>query len=98
MGRIFRFATLPFTNSKQNKLSLLDIVQNCVTLWKFEGQNPRPLEIPHNFFLNYPGNSTSFLIDLEFPHALFSIPLEIPCRRLLENVKRRGEWEQPPGI
>ena len=55
-------------NSGQNKAPPLEIPQNCVTSlcyipWKFRGQNPRHLEIPHDFFLITPGNSTSFLIN-----------------------------------
>ena len=46
------------------------------TPWKFQSQKPRP--IPHEFFLNIPGNSTSFFKwPLQFPHALYSIPLKI---------------------
>ena len=36
-------------------------------------------EIAHNFFLITPVNSTFFNQHLEFPHAIFTIPLEIPC-------------------
>ena len=35
----------------------------CDTNWKFQVQKLRPMEIPHEFFLNTTGNSTSFLID-----------------------------------
>ena len=56
---IFRFVPLPI----ENKLSPLRILQNCVTLlWrKIQGQKPRPMEIPHEFLMSTPGNSTSFL-------------------------------------
>ena len=43
----------------------------CDTPWKFQDQKPRPMEILHNFFLNTPGNSTSFLIDPLNFHMLF---------------------------
>ena len=47
--------------------------RNCANLryvpsWKFQDQKPKPLEIPHNFFLVSP----------EIPHAISLIPLEIP--------------------
>ena len=56
---IFRFVTLPI----ENKLSPLRILQNCVTpfWWKIQGQKPKRMEIPHEFFVSAPGNSTSFL-------------------------------------
>ena len=43
----------------------------CDTPLKFQGQKLRPMEIPHDFFLNYPGNSTSFLIDPWNFHMFF---------------------------
>ena len=49
------------------------------TPWKFQGQKPRPMEIPHQFSLNTPGISTSFLIDPWNFHVFFSRPPEIPC-------------------
>ena len=66
--RIFHFFYFTLGNSEQNKAPPMKIPQNCVTnlcyiRWKFQGQNPRPLEIPHDFFLITPGNSTSFLIN-----------------------------------
>ena len=54
----------------------------CDTPWKFQGQKPRPMEIPRvfckhtlkfHFYFNWP---------LEFPHALFSIPPETQCPQL----------------
>ena len=30
---------------------------------ELQGQKPRPMEIPREFFFNTPGNLTSFLID-----------------------------------
>ena len=49
------------------------------TPWKFLSQKPRPIEIPHQFFLNTPGISTSFLIDPWNFHVFSSRPPEIPC-------------------
>ena len=42
------FLTQAFTPGNSAKL--------CDTLWKFQFQKPRPMEIPHDFFLNTPGN------------------------------------------
>ena len=71
----------PFKNSGENKLSPLEILQNCVTPF-----NPRsklrPMEILHYFFLKTLDNSTSFLIDPWHFHMFFlqyRIPLEISC-------------------
>ena len=36
--------------------------KSCYTHWNFQGQKPRPMEIPHYFFLIMPGNSNSFLL------------------------------------
>ena len=50
-------------NSEENKLSLLEILQNGVTpLRNFKAENQDPWEL-HNFFLYTHGNFTSFLID-----------------------------------
>ena len=43
----------------------------CDNPRKFQDQKSRPIEIPHYFFLNTPGNSTSFLIDPWNFHVLF---------------------------
>ena len=43
----------------------------CGTTWKFQDQKPRSLEIPHEFFLNTPGNFTSFLVEPWNFHMLF---------------------------
>ena len=49
----------------ENKLSLLGILQNCVTPLGGDSRSktPRPIEIPHKFFVNTPGNFTSFSSD-----------------------------------
>ena len=54
----FWICHLTLRNSEENNLSPLKILQNCVT-HPLEIQKPRL--IPHEFFLNIPGNSTSFL-------------------------------------
>ena len=58
-------------NSGEKKLLILEILQICDTPQKFQSQKPRPMEIPHQFFLNAPGISTSFLIDLWNFHMFF---------------------------
>ena len=81
---IFWKDTQEFLNlslSWENKLSPLEILQNCV--WhplEIPRWNWRPMETPHEFFLKLstPGNFTFFNWPLEFPHVLFSIPLEVP--------------------
>ena len=52
----WNFSFIYFTpgNSRQIKAPPLEIAQNCVTSWKFQDQKPRPLEVPHNFFLVTP--------------------------------------------
>ena len=68
----FSFCYFTPGNSRQNKAQPLDIPQICVrSLWKFQGQKQRPLEIPHYFFLGNHGNSTSFLINPWKFHMLF---------------------------
>ena len=50
---------------QRNKALPLKALQNCVMPcpWRFQGQKPKPImEIPHDFILITPGNSTSFLI------------------------------------
>ena len=41
-------------------------IKLCYTPWKYQDQKPRSLEIPDG-------------IALEIPHAVSSVPLEIPC-------------------
>ena len=55
------------------------ISKNFITCtpWKFQVLYPRLMEAPHDFFVITPANS--FYWSLEFPHFIFSIPLEIPC-------------------
>ena len=50
----FLFLLYPWKfQAKQS--STLDIPQNSVwSLWKFQDQKQRPLEIPHYFFLGHP--------------------------------------------
>ena len=57
--------------------------KSCYTHWIFQGQKPRPMEIPSYFFnwscLEIP---LPFYWLQEFPDSAFSIPLEIPCPHL----------------
>ena len=58
-------------NFRKNKLSSLDILQNCLTtLENFKVENQDPWKL-HDFFLYTPGNPTSFLIDLLNFHMFF---------------------------
>ena len=58
-------------NSRQNKAPTLGIPQNCCIPWKFQGKKTKPMEIPHDFYLVTPGNSTSFVTDYFDFHILF---------------------------
>ena len=60
---IFRFVTLSLEIPEKQAFTLWNSTKLCDTPWKFQDQKPRPMEIPYNFLLNSPGNSTSFLID-----------------------------------
>ena len=41
-------------NSRERKTFVLDIPQiSEAPLWKFEGKKPKPMEIPHDFFLDH---------------------------------------------
>ena len=51
--KIFRFVTLPLEIPDKAKL-------HPASLWKFQGQKQKPMEIPHDFVLISPGNSTFF--------------------------------------
>ena len=57
---IFRFVTTKFWR----KFSPLagNSAKLCDTPWIFQHQKPRPIKIPHDLFLNTPGNSISLLI------------------------------------
>ena len=70
---IFRFVTLPIKIPDRTMFHThLEIPQNFV--WhhlQFQGQKPRSMEIPHEFFSITPRNSTSFLIDPWNFHILF---------------------------
>ena len=67
-------------NSEENKLSTLEILQNCLTpLGKSMIENQDPWKF-HMIFLEHPWKfHFSFNWPLEFPHGFSSIPLEIPC-------------------
>ena len=66
--------------SDKMKLYLPETPQNCYTHWNFQGQKPRPMEIPYDFFFT-PGLEIPllFYLPLEFPHSIYLIPFEIPC-------------------
>ena len=75
---IFRFVTTKFWR----KLSPLagNSAKLCGTPWIFQHPKPRPIKIPHDLFLNTPGNSISLLIGawgIFTSCSSFSIPLEI---------------------
>ena len=72
----FYMCHLPDGNSRQNEASPLEIKQDCVTPhWNFQGQKPRPIKIPHDFFLINPASSTSVFIDLwNFQVLVFELP------------------------
>ena len=58
---IFRFVILPLETPGKVKLHPWKFCKiRGYTPWKFQGQKPRPIKIPHDFFLITPGN---FLID-----------------------------------
>ena len=60
---IFHFFTLSLKFQTKQSSSPGNSTKLCQISWKFQGQKPRPLEIPHYFFLVTFANSTSFLIN-----------------------------------
>ena len=77
---IFRLVTLPLEVPDKMKLIPGNSTKLCYTHWNFQGQKPRPMEIPHDFFWITPVISTSFCIDPRKFHILFiPVPLEISC-------------------
>ena len=82
---IFKFRICHFTlgNSRQSKMKLHPS-ENSTKLyyshWKFQGQKPRPMEFHVISNLDYPSKFLFFLYwPQEFPHSIYSVPLEIPC-------------------
>ena len=68
----FRFVTLLLEISDKNEASTPgNSTKLCYTHWNYQGQKSRRMEIPHDFFLITPGNSTSFCIYLRNFHILF---------------------------
>ena len=67
--------------------------KSCYTHWNFQGQKPRPMEIPHYFFLDHAWKFHFFFYwPLEFPHfphSIFSMPVEILCPPNATHCKRR---------
>ena len=70
-----RIFSLSFYPQKSRAFTPASSAKFCDTPWKFQGQKPRPMKIPLNFFLNTPGNSTSFLIDPWNFHMLYLTPI-----------------------
>ena len=68
---IFRFVTLPLEVSDKMKLIPGNSTKLCYTHCNFQGQNPRPIEIPYDFFWMTPVNAISFCIDPKNFHILF---------------------------
>ena len=81
---IFRFVTLLLEIQDKMKLH---------THWNFQGQKPRPMEIPHYFFLDHAWKFHFFFYWLlefpHFPHSIFSMPLEILFPPNATHCKRR---------
>ena len=75
--KIFRFVTLPWKLWRKQSFTPTNSTKMCYNPWKSQSQKPRPMKIPIKFFLITPRNSTSFLLDLDFPHAISSIPLHL---------------------
>ena len=62
-GVFFLYIPLEVPDKQKQSSTLGNSAKLCYIPHKFQGQRPRPLEIPHEFFLLNPGNSTSFLIN-----------------------------------
>ena len=81
---IFRFVTLSLEIRKKTSFHRWKFCKLCgrYPFWKFQRQKPRLREIPLSVFLEQPWKFHFFFNWLlELPHALSSIPLEIPCSR-----------------
>ena len=76
--RIFRFLLYPWKFQTKQGFTRVNFTKLCYTPQKFLGLKLRLLDIPHNFFLITPRNSTLPLISPpENPAAISSIALEI---------------------
>ena len=60
---IFRSVTLPLEIPEETRFYPWKFCRIVWHPWKFQRQKPRPVEIPHDFFVNTPENSTSCLTD-----------------------------------
>ena len=84
LGNSRQNEALLFTPGKSTKLCYTHV--HCQWDWNFQGQNPRPMEIPHNFF--WSPQEISWLLEwpLEFLHFIFSTLLgnSIPVCFFLE--------------
>ena len=58
----FGFVIFPWKFQRKGSFTRGNSAKLCDTPWKFQGQKPRPMKIPHLFLIT-PGNSTSFLTD-----------------------------------
>ena len=73
---IFRSVTLPLEIPEETRFYPWKFCRIVWHPWKFQRQKPRPVEIPHEFFVNTPENSTSCLTD----------PWNFQCNRSQKNV------------
>ena len=68
---ILTHLTIPLKFQTKQRSTLGNSANFSYIPWKFQGQKPRPLEIPQYFFLVTHGNSTSLLINHWKLHMLF---------------------------
>ena len=65
LGFLLFFFYITLTLEIPDKTTKLHHWKFCYTPWKFQGQKPRPLETPHNYFLITPppvDNSIHFVL------------------------------------
>ena len=81
---IFRFATLTLEILEETGFHHWKLLKNCVTpLGNYKVKNARPMEIPHEFFLSTPQNSTSLLND---PWNFHMLLLQYPWKFHVLNL------------
>ena len=72
---VFHLFTWPLEIPDKSKLHPWRLCKTVQHLpWKFQDLKPRPLEIPHNFFLVTPGNFTCYFFDTP-GNSISSTPL-----------------------
>ena len=49
------FVTSPLEIPKKQSFNPEYSAKSCYSLWKFQSQKPKPIEIPHDFFFNHLG-------------------------------------------